>query len=330
MLGAITGRITISPTDHQSAMTPAFPPIASSPGAFDAHSQVFANLRAPDGPRLAVCLREGILDVTAAAQSLRLTVPRDTDALLSGGPAQLDDCMAAAFSAGPEPWLLTESQALFAPAVTRPGKIVCVGLNYRQHARETGMGEPKAPPLFTKYNNALTHHGATVPTAGLPGNHFDYECELVIVIGKHCRNVSESAALDHVFGYCTGNDFSERNSQLNTTQWLAGKSSDGFAPLGPYLVGATLVGNPNALAIETSVNGEVRQSSNTADFIFNCQYLIAYISRLFPLEPGDIIFTGTPEGVVLGMPLDQQKWLRPGDTVVTTVEKIGSLQITVG
>jgi 2-keto-4-pentenoate hydratase/2-oxohepta-3-ene-1,7-dioic acid hydratase in catechol pathway len=142
--------------------------------------------------------------------------------------------------------------------------------------------------------------------------------------------VTEDQALDHVFGYCTGNDLSERSAQLLTSQWLAGKTSDGFAPLGPYLVGAHLVGNPNRLALETRVNGQLRQSSNTADFIFNCQQLIAYCSSLFPLEPGDLIFTGTPEGVILGMPKERQRWLQPGDVVATTIEKLGTLQVTIG
>jgi 2-keto-4-pentenoate hydratase/2-oxohepta-3-ene-1,7-dioic acid hydratase in catechol pathway len=115
-----------------------------------------------------------------------------------------------------------------------------------------------------------------------------------------------------------------------TSQWVAGKSSDGFAPLGPYLVSADLVGDPNALPIETRVNGELRQSSSTADFIFNCQQIIAYTSRLFPLEPGDIIYTGTPEGVILGMPKERQVWLKSGDKVVTTVGPLGALEITVG
>ncbi len=293
-------------------------------------AMTYANLRSADGPRLAVRQAQGVLDVTTAARALGLAVPRDTDALIAEGPGQLADCVAVACAAPRAGWFVAEDAAAFAPAVTRPGKIVCVGLNYRRHAQEIGMATPKIPILFNKYNNALTHHGALVPTAGLPGRHFDYECELVVVMGRHCAQVSEAAALEYVFGYCTGNDFSERSSQLLTSQWLAGKSSDGFAPLGPYLVGADLVGDPNALAIETRVNGELRQSSSTADFIFNCQQLIAYTSRLFPLAPGDILFTGTPEGVILGMAPERQAWLQPGDTVVTTVEKLGALAITVG
>jgi 2-keto-4-pentenoate hydratase/2-oxohepta-3-ene-1,7-dioic acid hydratase in catechol pathway len=297
----------------------------------DSAGWMLANLRGADGPRLAVKTGQRLLDVTAAARALGMTVPRDTDALIADGPGQLRACLAAAAQAPQHAdWMLSEDAAPFAPAVRNPRKIVCVGLNYRRHAREIGMAEPKAPILFNKFNNALTHHRAVVPTAGLPGNHFDYECELVIVMGRHCAGVSEAQALDYVFGYCTGNDFSERSYQLLTSQWLAGKSSDGFAPLGPYLVSADLVADPNALAIETRVNGELRQSSSTADFIFNCQQIIAYTSRLFPLEPGDIIYTGTPEGVILGMPKERQAWLKPGDKVVTTVGMLGALEITVG
>ncbi len=289
-----------------------------------------ANLRGPDGPRLAVRTDRGLVDITAAARSLGYSVPATTDALVNHGEGQLRACLSAALQHKSGRWLVPEADALFAPAVTNPQKIICVGLNYRRHAREIGMAEPKVPILFNKFNNALTHHRAVVPTEGLPGNHFDYEVELVIVMGRRCVSVSEEHALDHVYGYCTGNDFSERSYQLITSQWMSGKSSDGFAPLGPFLVSANLVGNPNALKLETYVNGERRQSSSTSDFIFNCQQIIAFASRLFPLEPGDIIYTGTPEGVVLGMPKDRQVWLKTGDRVLTTIEKLGALEITVG
>ena len=290
---------------------------------------ILANLRGSDGPRLAVRVGDGLLDITRAASALGMSVPRDTDELISAGEGQLRQCMASALAAHRDRWMLTEESALFAPCVSNPQKIICIGLNYRRHAREIGATEPKVPILFNKYNNALTYHRASVPTKGLPGNHFDYECELVIVMGRRCVDVPEERALDYVFGYCTGNDVSERTYQMITSQWLAGKTSDGFAPIGPYLVSADLVGNPNGLKLETRVNGELRQSSSTSDFIFNCQQLISYCSRLFPLEPGDIIFTGTPEGVILGMPKEQQVWLKPGDKVVTSIEKLGSLEITV-
>jgi len=310
---------------------PAALPGSGRPGAaMPPRGLILANLRTPDGPHLAVRVEQGLLDVVAAAQSLGLRVPRTTDALLNEGEGELRACLAKTLSLPVQPWLSREDHAAFAPAITNPQKLICVGLNYRRHAHEVGLAEPKAPILFNKFNNALTHHRATVPTQGLPGSHFDYEGELVIVMGRRCVNVSEEHALDYVYGYCTGNDFSERTYQMITSQWMAGKSSDGFAPLGPYLVSADLVGNPNALKLETHVNGELRQSSNTADFIFNCQQIIAFASRVFPLEPGDLIYTGTPEGVILGMPKDRQVWLKTGDKVVVTIEKLGALEITVG
>jgi 2-keto-4-pentenoate hydratase/2-oxohepta-3-ene-1,7-dioic acid hydratase in catechol pathway len=280
-----------------------------------------ANLR---GAGLAVKTEKGLLNVTAAAKKTGHKVPADTDDLIQNGPRQLKACLAAA--KGP---YVEEASAEFAPAILRPQKIACIGLNYRRHAKEIGMPEPKAPPIFNKWNNALMHHKGTVPTKGLPFDHFDYEVELVVVMGKRAQNVSEADALNYVFGYATGNDFSERASQMITSQWTAGKSSDGFAPIGPYIVCADLVGDPNKLQLSTTVNGEQRQNSNTSDFIFNTQQIISYCSKLFPLEPGDIIYTGTPEGVVLGMPKEKQVWLKPGDKVVTTIEKLGALEITV-
>jgi 2-keto-4-pentenoate hydratase/2-oxohepta-3-ene-1,7-dioic acid hydratase in catechol pathway len=289
-----------------------------------------ANLGGSGTPRLAVKTEKGLLDVAAAAKAFKKKVPSTTDDLIVNGEQQLTACVDAALASNRAHLFIAEADAQFAPAITNPKKIICIGLNYRKHAKEIGMPEPKAPPIFNKYNNALTHHGATVPTKGLPFDHFDYEVELVVVMGRRAVAVPEAEALHYVFGYATGNDFSERASQMITSQWTAGKTSDGFAPIGPYLLTADLVGDPNHLKLGTTVNGEQRQSSNTSDFIFNTQQIIAYCSKLFPLEPGDIIYTGTPEGVVLGMPKEKQVWLKPGDKVVTTIEKLGALEITVG
>lgn len=288
-----------------------------------------ANLRGDTGPRLAVKTEHGLLDVTVAAKALGRKIPQTTDEVIANGDVGLRECVAAALKAPRKEWMVAEDDAQFAPCVSNPQKIVCIGLNYRRHAREVGLAEPKVPILFNKFNNSLNHHRATVPTGGLPGSHFDYETELVIVMGRRCSMVTEAQALDYVYGYCTGNDFSERTYQMITSQWVAGKTSDGFAPIGPYLVSADLVGDPNALVLETHVNGELRQSSNTSDFIFNCNQVISYCSHLFPLEPGDIIFTGTPEGVILGMPKEKQVWLKPGDKIVSTIQKTGTLEVTV-
>jgi 2-keto-4-pentenoate hydratase/2-oxohepta-3-ene-1,7-dioic acid hydratase in catechol pathway len=140
--------------------------------------------------------------------------------------------------------------------------------------------------------------------------------------------VSESEALNHVAGYCTSNDFSARDLQLElpSGQWMIGKTLDDFAPIGPYFVSSDLVGDPNNLKIQTRVNGELRQSSNTNDFIFNTQQMVSYISRFWTLNPGDIIFTGTPQGVIAGYPKEKQVWLKPGDEIVSSIEKLGDLK----
>ena len=224
---------------------------------------------------------------------------------------------------------MDESKIKHGRLFINPGKIVCVGLNYRRHAKEIGMKEPRAPPLFNKFNNALAAHHCTIT---LPPKDvafkFDYETELLMVIGKAARNVPESEALNYVAGYCTANDFSARDLQLElpSSQWMIGKTLDNFAPIGPYFVSADQVSDPNNLKLETRVNGEVRQSWSTSDFIFNAQQMIAYISKHWTLEPGDIIFTGTPHGVILGYPKEKQVWLKAGDEIVSSIEKLGDLK----
>ena len=160
---------------------------------------------------------------------------------------------------------------------------------------------------------------------------FDYETELLVVIGKQARDVPEAEALNYVAGYCTAHDFSARDLQLETpsVQWMIGKTLDDFGPIGPYFVSADLVGDPNNLKLETHethVNGELRQSSNTSRMIFNPQKLIAYITRMWTLEPGDIIWSGTPEGVILGYPKEKQVWLKAGDEIQSSIEKLGALK----
>ena len=221
---------------------------------------------------------------------------------------------------------LKEESVAYGPVITRPEKIVCVGLNYRRHAQEIGMPIPKQPVLFNKYNNSLHHHNSTLRLPVDLAKKFDYEIELVIVMGKEAKNVSEADALSYVAGYCTGNDFSARDLQLETGgQWMIGKTLDGFAPLGPYLVTAEQV-DPDNLKVECRVNGETRQLSSTNDFIFNSRQQISYISRHMTLRPGDIIFTGTPAGVIVGKPKDEQVWLKAGDKIACSVEHLGELK----
>jgi len=276
---------------------------------------------------LGVVTDKGIIDVRAACNKFHMRAPLTLDQLLQGGDADgLDKVVARARSG--KMALLDEASIRHGRLFANPGKIMCVGLNYRQHAKEVGMALPSVPPLFNKYNNALAPHNVVieVPPKDVSVK-LDYETELLIVIGKRARNVPEADALDYVAGYCTSNDFSARDLQLElpSGQWMIGKTLDNFAPIGPYFVSADLVGDPNKLKIETWVNGELRQSSNTSDFIFNTQQMIAYISRHWTLEPGDIIFTGTPQGVIAGHPKDKQVWLKAGDEVVSSVEKLGKL-----
>jgi 2-keto-4-pentenoate hydratase/2-oxohepta-3-ene-1,7-dioic acid hydratase in catechol pathway len=273
---------------------------------------------------------KGVIDVRATSVRLRMPAPLTLDELLQDGNADgLDLLLARAASSGVP--LLAESAIRHGRLFARPGKIICIGLNYRQHAREIGMQLPRVPPLFNKYNNALAGHNAVIslPPRSLAVK-FDYETELLIVIGKPARNVAQDDALAHVAGYCTANDFSARDLQfeLPSAQWMIGKTLDNFAPIGPYFVSADLAGDPDQLGIETWVNGEQRQSSNTSDFIFNTRQMIAYISGLWTLEPGDIIFTGTPQGVIAGYPKEKQVWLKAGDEVVSAVGKLGRLSFT--
>ena len=159
------------------------------------------------------------------------------------------------------------------------------------------------------------------------GKNFDYEAELVIVIGRSGRNISEADASKYIFGYCTGNDFTARDLQSRSSQWLLGKSLDGSGVIGPWLVTSDLADGDN-LKISLTVNGQERQNSNTSDLVFNCKQLVSYISDYMTLRPGDIIFTGTPEGVISGYPKDKQVWLKPGDKLVTSIEKLGDLTFT--
>ena len=203
-----------------------------------------------------------------------------------------------------------------------PGKIICIGLNYRRHAAESGMAVPATPVLFSKFNNTLTGHGQ--PVAIPPDTQqVDYEAELAFVIGRRCRHVAEADALDVVFGYCNANDVSARDLQFLTSQWLLGKTSDGFLPLGPLLVTADEIPDPGQLRITCTVNGELRQDSNTADLIFSVPQIISYLSRYMTLEPGDVISTGTPEGVALGRA--DKPWLQPGDVVTVAIDGLGEL-----
>jgi 2-keto-4-pentenoate hydratase/2-oxohepta-3-ene-1,7-dioic acid hydratase in catechol pathway len=291
---------------------------------------IFATLKRDAGYGLGLRTERGILDVAAAEKDFHENAPTTIDAVFRGegdtdGLKRLVDKAGASASAAQ--YFVPADKATFGPCVTNPEKIVCIGLNYRRHAAETGNPVPKMPILFNKFNTALNNHGGTIGVSEEDARNFDYEAELVIVIGRTARSVSEADAGNYIFGYCAGNDFTARDLQSRSSQWMLGKALDGSGPLGPWLVTADQVDGDN-LKIECRVNGKVVQSSNTSDMVFNCRQLVSYVSRYMTLKPGDVIFTGTPEGVIAGKKKDEQVWLKAGDKVVTSIEKLGDLEFT--
>eukprot|EP01065_Artemidia_motanka_P027176 TRINITY_DN32395_c0_g1_i1.p2 TRINITY_DN32395_c0_g1~~TRINITY_DN32395_c0_g1_i1.p2 ORF type:complete len:285 (+),score=86.13 TRINITY_DN32395_c0_g1_i1:49-903(+) len=221
---------------------------------------------------------------------------------------------------------------LLAPIV--PTDIYCIGLNYRRHFEESarvvpGMKMPELPPVFMKPKSTLAHPGQDIWMPDIDGGHtFDWEVELVIVIGRACRNVSKEEALSHVLGYTVANDVSCRHWQNNAGagQWIKGKGFDTFCPLGPVLVTADEIGDPQTLQLSTRVNGQVQQNSNTADMIFSCAEIVSWLSNNTTLLPGTVILTGTPEGVAAAR--QPPNFLRPGDVVECEISRIGVLRNT--
>ena len=270
---------------------------------------------------LGIQTEEGIVNVLAEAARRGLSAPETMMDVIRAGKEGMDVLRQ----------LSDEAQCFFdgkkAPVVTGSDKILCIGLNYRQHAKECNLPLPPAPVLFNKFSNALAADGDSVYLDPAYVE-YDYEAELVAIIGKPARNVSAEDALDYVFGYTCGNDLSTRDLQFaRSNQWLLSKTFDNFAPIGPCVVTADTI-DPNNLKISSVVNGEQRQNSTTADMIFSVAEIIADLSRHFTLQPGDLIFTGTPQGVMHGYPADKKMWLKPGDSVEVTIEGIGTLRNT--
>lgn len=260
---------------------------------------------------------ERAVDITA----LGCGCPRTMRALMQGGAEaerRVEDFLLAAQT----PALVME-KVRFAPVVESPEKILCIGLNYAAHSEETKMKLPDYPELFSKFASALHAAGAAIC---LPRDavQFDYEAELVIVMGRQAYQVPKEQAREYIFGYTAGNDFSARDLQMRTPQWLLGKTPDGFAPAGPYIVPEHEL-DTSDLHIQSFVNGELRQDDTTANMIFDCSTLVSYISQYITLQPGDLIYTGTPKGVILGYPEEQRVWLKAGDTVCVRIEGIGEL-----
>jgi acylpyruvate hydrolase len=271
------------------------------------------------GPaRLGVVDGHDVIDVGAVDAGL----PATLHDLIGQGASGLAAVKAAAAKA-PASARHSLARVKAALPIANPPKFICVGLNYLEHAKEGGHPPPTYPSFFARYDRSLVAHGEPVirPKAS---EQLDYECELTIVIGKGGRNIPEAKALDHVFGYTIFNDVSVRDYQRKTTQWLAGKNFDGTGPLGPVVVTAdSLPKGATPLRIATRVSGKTMQDSNTSDMIFSVARCVALLSDIMTLEPGDLIATGTPQGVAHAR--KPPAWMKPGDVVEIEIEGIGIL-----
>lgn len=280
-----------------------------------------------DGPALKLGIRteNGVLDVDAASRALgSYPMPQTVSEAIEGGEAALQALAALVQEAKRSDAAVWRDEAdlVFAPPVPEPGKIICVGLNYLDHCRETGTAPPRAPVLFAKWRNALAASGETIQLPAT-SRQVDYEAELAVVIGRRAKAVSEAEALDYVAGYTILNDVSARDLQFADGQWVRAKSQDGFAPLGPYLVTRDEVPDVQDLPIRLYLNGRLMQDSNTGAMIFPVRHLVSYISQGITLEPGDVIATGTPAGV--GMSRKPPVWIEDGDEVVVEIGRLGRL-----
>jgi 2-keto-4-pentenoate hydratase/2-oxohepta-3-ene-1,7-dioic acid hydratase in catechol pathway len=271
---------------------------------------------AGDGPRAGVLEDERVVDAWAA-----LGEPHRGSLRELIGDERIDDLRAMLGNAGAPAHPLGAVSLL--PPIPDPDKIVCIGLNYGKHAAEGGMEVPDSPTIFGKYRNALAPAGATVR---LPANSrkVDYEAEVAFVIGRRAKEVSEAEALDHLAGYTLLNDLSARDLQFSTPQWMSGKVFDGSAPCGPALVTPEEAGRHDGIGIRLTLNGEEMQNATTADLIFGVPALISHLSRLMTLEPGDIVSTGTPDGV--GSVRQPRVWLADGDEIVIESPTLGRLE----
>ena len=280
----------------------------------------FVNFQLNSQIRLGVKVENGIMDIAQVSDAYSLEVPNTIEQIIAAGKSVIEKLQKYVESTS---FLIDEDNIVYAPCVTNPEKIICIGLNYLDHANESKMEIPLSPVVFSKFSNALAGNKQEI-LLPINAKQFDYEAELVIVIGKTAESVSRENAMSYIFGYTIGNDLSARDLQFRTGQWLLGKTCNGFAPIGPYLVTADEV-NPSDLEISCRVNGELRQQGNTKNMIFDCAYIVSYLSQHMTLKPGDIIFTGTPAGVILGYPEGKRVWLKSGDEVSVSIEKIGTL-----
>jgi len=256
--------------------------------------------------------------VTRAAEIAAALVPDSTRAFLEGGPL-IEDTVA-----GIKEWVTVpaNSARLHAP-ITDPGKFICIGLNYRDHAEEAKQPIPKEPPIFAKWSNAILDPNEPI-LRPRGSSQLDWEVELGVVIGKTARFVSREQALDYVWGYTIINDVSARDFQFIGSQWMAGKIPETFAPVGPYIADRTDVPDPHVLDLKLWVNGKQMQGGNTKTFIFDVRYIVSYLSGLMTLSPGDLIATGTPPGV--GFARKPPVFLQPGDSCRLEITGLGQIE----
>ncbi|WP_339212219.1 fumarylacetoacetate hydrolase family protein [Aeribacillus sp. FSL K6-3256] len=256
-------------------------------------------------------------------------VPADMNGFLQGGKESLDYAKeAVAFALKHEKYkgkqlVFSKEDVKVEAPVPSPGKMICVGHNYREHILEMGREIPPYPVVFAKFANTVIGPEDDIPHYPI-SDQLDYEAEFAFVIGKRARNVSQEEALDYVAGYTIVNDVTYRDLQRRTLQWLQGKTVDGSAPMGPWLVTTDELSDPSGLEVVLTVNGEERQRSNTKNLVFSVQYLVEFLSGLMTLEPGDVILTGTPGGV--GVARDPQVFLKDGDVVRIEIDGIGALE----
>ena len=276
-----------------------------------------ATYQSDQGPRVAGVRDGAYIDLHRTDPAVPACIKR----LLAQGPEGLARAADALATGQP----LAPQQLQPVAPVPSPEKIICVGLNYADHAKESGSQPPSEPVLFNKFPSAISAAGQPIVLPRL-SNEVDYEAELVVVIGTGGRHIPRNRAKEHIAAYCCGNDVSARDWQLRKPggQWLLGKSFDTFAPIGPLLVTADEIADPGNLKIELRLNGRVMQRSTTAELIFPVDELVAYVSGVCTLVPGDLIFTGTPSGV--GFARKPPVFLAPGDTVEIEIEKLGVLR----
>ncbi|RFB18568.1 FAA hydrolase family protein [Bacillus sp. HNG] len=259
-------------------------------------------------------------------------VPSEMEAFLQGGKESVEIAKKAVTYALENPTtyrhqlIFNKEDVKIEAPLKRPGKIFAVGHNYREHILEMGRQIPTHPVLFAKFANTIIGPQDDIPFQPI-SEQLDYEAEFAFVIGKRAKNVSEEDALDYVAGYTVANDVTYRDIQRRTLQWLQGKTVDGSLPLGPWLVTADEIKDPQRLEMVLTVNGEERQRTNTANQVFTVKRLVSFLSQLVTLEPGDLVITGTPGGVVQAM--EPQVWLKDGDVVRVEIEQVGVLENTV-